>query len=80
MFHLRAQLSEATRDKSFEEMEKDPSEFLRALEGLFHFAPLKTIPPDQSPNPTSSNITTNIMCKCSFLSSTKLFTTFSVIL
>ncbi|CAF3354096.1 unnamed protein product [Rotaria sp. Silwood1] len=52
---------EATSDPSFKEMEKDPSEFLRALEELFHYAPLKTIPPDQSPNPNASNVTTNIM-------------------
>jgi ubiquitin thioesterase CYLD len=63
-------LSEATGDKSFIEMEKDPSEFLRALELLFHYAPLKTIAPDQPPNETGSNITTNIICKFSFLSST----------
>ena len=47
-------------------MEKDPSEFLRALETLFHFAPLQTIPPDQPPNENKSNITTNIICKFSF--------------
>jgi hypothetical protein len=51
-------------------MEKDPSEFLRALETLFHYAPFKTIPPDQPPNQTQSNITTNIICKLTFLSST----------
>ncbi|CAF4695930.1 unnamed protein product [Rotaria sp. Silwood1] len=61
LYNLRAQLSEATSDPSFKEMEKDPSEFLRALEELFHYAPLKTIPPDQSPNPNASNVTTNIM-------------------
>jgi hypothetical protein len=63
-------LSKATKDPSFEEMEKDPSEFLRALKQLFHFAPLKTIPHDQPPNETRSNITTNIICEPSFLSST----------
>jgi hypothetical protein len=51
-------------------MEKDPSEFLRALEQLFHYAPLKTIPSDQLPNETGSNMTTNIICEPSFLSST----------
>jgi len=63
-------LSEATGDQSFKEMEKDPSEFLRALEELFHYAPLKTIPPDQPPKQDPSNITTNIICKFYFLSST----------
>jgi hypothetical protein len=63
-------LSEATGDQSFREMEKDPSEFLRALEELFHYAPLQTIPPDQPPKQDGSKITTNIMCKSSFLSST----------
>ncbi|CAF0721456.1 unnamed protein product [Rotaria sp. Silwood1] len=61
LYNLRAQLSEATGDPSFKEKEKDPSEFLRALEEHFHYAPLKTIPPDQSPNPNASNVTTNIM-------------------
>ncbi|CAF2483068.1 unnamed protein product [Rotaria sp. Silwood2] len=61
LFHLRAQLSEATGDPSFKEVEKDPSEFLRALEEHFQYAPLKTIPPDQPPNATASNVTTNIM-------------------
>ncbi|CAF1358165.1 unnamed protein product [Rotaria sordida] len=61
LFHLRAQLSEATGDPSFKEVEKDPSEFLRALEELFQYAPLKTISPDQLPNTTASNVTTNIM-------------------
>lgn len=66
LFYLQAILSEATSDQSFKEVEKDPSDFLRALEGLFHFAPLKTIPPDQPPNENKSNITTNIICKFSF--------------
>jgi len=70
LYHLRTLLSKATKDPSFEEMEKDPSEFLRALEQLFHYTPLKTIPPDQPPNETGSNITTNIICEPSFLSST----------
>ncbi|CAF1427872.1 unnamed protein product [Rotaria magnacalcarata] len=61
LYHLRTQLSEATGDSSFKDVEKDPTEFLRALEGLFNFAPLKTIAPDQPPNATASNITTNIM-------------------
>jgi hypothetical protein len=73
-------LSEATGDKSFIEMEKDPSEFLRAIEELFHYAPLKTIPPDQPPKQDRSNITTNIICKFNFLSSTNFFTEFSVVL
>ena len=47
-------------------MEKDPTEFLRALEGLFHYAPLRTIRPDQPPNENGSNITTNIMCESIF--------------
>ena len=63
-------MSEATGDKSFKEVEKDPSEFLRALEELFNYAPLKTITPDQPPNKTQSNITTNIMCKFISLSTT----------
>ena len=66
MFHLRSQLSETTNDPSFKEVEKDPSEFLRALEALFRYAPLKTIPPGQSPNATASSVTTNIMCECCF--------------
>jgi hypothetical protein len=70
MFHLRNQLSEATGDASFKEMEKDPSEFLRALEQLFQYAPLKTIPSGQPPNDNESNITTNIICKSVLLSST----------
>ncbi|UJR26358.1 hypothetical protein I4U23_007691 [Adineta vaga] len=61
LFHLRAQLSEATHDSSFKEMENDPSEFLRSFEQLFSFSPLKTIVPDQSPKPDGSNITTNII-------------------
>ncbi|CAF4124222.1 unnamed protein product, partial [Adineta steineri] len=61
LFHLRLQLSEATHDPSFKEMEKDPSEFLRAFETLFQYAPLKTISPDQPPKPDESNITTNII-------------------
>ncbi|CAF1431148.1 unnamed protein product [Adineta steineri] len=61
LFHLRLQLSEATHDPSFKEMEKDPSEFLRAFETLFHYAPLKTISPDQPPKSDESNITTNII-------------------
>ncbi|CAF1446772.1 unnamed protein product [Adineta steineri] len=61
LFHLRLQLSEATHDPSFKEMEKDPSEFLRAFETLFQYAPLKTISPDQPPKPDDSNITTNII-------------------
>jgi hypothetical protein len=72
-------LSKATKDPSFEEMEKDPSEFLRAFEQLFHYAPLKTIPPDQPPNETGSNITTNIICEPSFLSSTNYSLGFFVI-
>jgi hypothetical protein len=70
MFHFRAQLRETTGDASFKNMGKDPSEFLRALEQLFQYAPLKTIPPDQPPNDKGSNITTNIICKFIFLSST----------
>jgi hypothetical protein len=69
MFHFRAQLRETTGDASFKNMGKDPSEFLRALEQLFQYAPLKTIPPDQPPNDNGSNITTNIICKFVFLSS-----------
>jgi hypothetical protein len=72
-------LSKATKDPSFVEMEKDPSEFLRAFEQLFHYAPLKTIPHDQLPNETGSNITTNIICECSFLSSTNYSLGFFVI-
>jgi hypothetical protein len=72
-------LSKATNDPSFKEMEKDPSEFLRAFEQLFHYAPLKTIPSDQPPNETRSNITTNIMCECSSLSSTNCLLGFFVI-
>ncbi len=51
-------------------MEKDSSEFLRAIEELFHYAPLKTISPDQPPKQDQSNIKTNIICKFNFLSST----------
>jgi hypothetical protein len=76
LFHLRILLSEATKDPSFQEMEKDPSEFLRALEQLFHYAPLKTISPDQPPNETGSNIITNIICECSFLFSTNCSASF----
>ncbi|CAF3613586.1 unnamed protein product [Rotaria socialis] len=61
LYHLRTQLSKATGDSTFKDVEKDPTEFLRALERLFNFAPLKTIAPDQPPNATASNITTNIM-------------------
>jgi hypothetical protein len=63
-------LSEATGDQSFQEMEKDPSDFLKALEKHFHYAPLKTIPPDQPPKQDQSNIKTNIICESSFISST----------
>jgi hypothetical protein len=79
MFHLRAQLSEATGDSSFKEMEKDPGEFLRALEELFHYAPFKTIPSDQPPNETGSNVTTNIICKSFLLSTTNCSLSFSAI-
>ena len=72
LFHLRALLSKATGDASFKEMEKDPSEFLRALEDLFHCAPIKTIPPNQPFNSVGYNATTNIICKrCSPLFSTQ---------
>ena len=49
-------------------MEKDPSEFLRALEELFHYAPLRTIAPDQPPKSNGSNVTTNIICEFCFIS------------
>lgn len=63
--HLRVQLSAATKDPSFEEVEKDPSEFLRVFETHFNYAPLQTIPPDQPPKADRSNVTTNIICKSS---------------
>ena len=63
LYRLRLKLSEVTGDKSFREEEKDPTEFLRTLENLFEFAPLKTIPPNQQPSSNRSNITSNIMCK-----------------
>jgi hypothetical protein len=75
LFNLRVLLSEATNDQSFQQVEKDPSEFLRALEGLFHYTPLKTIPTNQLPNDDESNITKNIICK-SFLFSTNYSSSF----
>jgi hypothetical protein len=72
-------LSKATNDSSFKEMEKDPSEFLRALEQLFHYAPLKTIASGQPRNEDGSNMTTNIICEPSFLSSTNYSLGFFVI-
>jgi hypothetical protein len=71
MYHLREDLSRATQDPSFREMEKDPSEFLRALETHFHFAPIKTLPPDQPPKQDQSNVTSNILCKYSCFSRDK---------
>jgi len=61
LFHLRVLLSEVTGDQTFKEMEKDPTEFLRAIEGLFRYAPLQTIISHQPPNETRSNVTTNTM-------------------
>ena len=56
MFHLRDDLSQATQDPSFREMEKDPSEFLRALETPF---PLCTY---QNPPSGSTTETRSLEC------------------
>ncbi|CAF0977775.1 unnamed protein product [Adineta ricciae] len=61
VFQLRVRLSEATQDRSFKEVEKDPSEFLRVFEELFKYAPIKTIPRGQVPKPDKSNVTINII-------------------
>ena len=63
MFELRRELSDVTNDQSFVQREKDPSEFLKAFETLFHYAPLRTIQSGQRPSTTPSNVTTNIVCK-----------------
>ncbi|CAF0978459.1 unnamed protein product [Adineta ricciae] len=61
VFQLRVRLSEATQDRTFKEVEKDPSEFLRVFEELFKYAPIKTIPRGQVPKPDESNVTINII-------------------
>jgi hypothetical protein len=63
MYHLREALAAAMKDPSFHEQEKDPSEFLRALEHLFRYAPIKTIAPDQPPEQHARNVTCNILCE-----------------
>ncbi len=78
LYHLRIQLSEATDDLSFIQMEKDPSEFLGALKGLFQYVPLKTIPSGQPPKLDESNITTNIICELFFVPQTVYFVLYIV--
>ena len=70
MYHLRKQLSKAANDKSFLEVEKDPSEFLRTLEKLFNYSPLQTISPGQSPSTKARSVTTNIICESPLLLTT----------
>lgn len=64
MARFREELSFLGGDKNFQEVERDPSEFLRFFEQYFHFSPIKTVNPRQTaPSNTTSSVTTNIICK-----------------
>lgn len=60
---FRQMLSKVNKDQSFVNEEKDPSEFLRAIETHFHYAPMKTINVRQRPKADFSNLTSTIVCK-----------------
>ncbi|CAF0865071.1 unnamed protein product [Didymodactylos carnosus] len=64
ILHLRQQLGKATKDQTFSNDEKDPTEFLRACEKLFHYSPIKTIQYDEKPKDDYSNITSNFIWEC----------------
>ena len=67
IYHLRQELVQLMKDQSFNEHEKDPSDFLRVFESLFDYTPIQTIQANAKPDEHLSNVTRNIICKISII-------------